>query len=343
MVSHCLCWDRPRGPRVPWPFTPSLCCPGVCRREELAHRLHEEQAAERAPPAAAPTAQAAAEVAAEFGAAGEAAPRDGGGSGGTGSAGRLRRHHVPPPAGPAAAAEPAVASDMPSVPSGEHTGAATRGGAGVGAAAHGFAAAVPADVAAELPATVPLPQARVRGVRWLSFASVHMQQVATLEASDMVLPALLLLQEVEAGLGLPTSAPTAQELQAGLQMDLGGGPGGGHEHLLQQLHQQHAAADAEGQAAIEAALVGSFGNRLAPEEQAALVAQVGASTRHCMGPLLGPRLARADTCFVLLQGGLASEASGQPRQAPAKAGQAPAAVAFDNETANLAGGRKPEE
>ena len=85
------------------------------------------------------------------------------------------------------------------------------------------------------------------------------------------------LQEVEAGLGLPTSAPTAQELQAGQQMGLEGGPGSGHARLLQQLRQQHAAADAEGQAAIEAALVGSFGNRLPPEELAALAAQARAT------------------------------------------------------------------
>ena len=138
-----------------------LCRPAASRREDLTHRLHEQQAAARAPPAAAPTAQAAAEAAAEFGAAGEAAPGEGtGGSGGGASGpGRLRRHHVPPPAGPAAAAEPAVAPNMPSVPSEERTGAATRGGAGMGAAAHGFAAAVPADVAAELGPTAPLPQA----------------------------------------------------------------------------------------------------------------------------------------------------------------------------------------
>lgn len=137
------------------------------RREDLAHRLSQEHAAERAPPAAAPTAKAAAEVAAEFGAAGgEAATagKEGGTAGGAqGRAGRLRRHHEPPPAGPAAAAEPAVSPDQPSVPSAERTAATTRGGAGVQVAAHGFAAQVPSDVLAELPAATAPPQARAQG------------------------------------------------------------------------------------------------------------------------------------------------------------------------------------
>ncbi len=131
----------------------------------MAHRVAQEQAAERAPPAAAPTTQAAAEVAAEFGATemdaaskgGEEAPAVGGAVGG---AGRLRRHHAPPPAGPAAAAEPAIGPDPPSVPSAERTAATTRGGAGVEAAAHGFAAEVPADLLEELPAVLEPPQAR---------------------------------------------------------------------------------------------------------------------------------------------------------------------------------------
>lgn len=132
------------------------------RREELAHRLSQEQAAERAPPAAAPTARAV-----EFGAAGEevaTAGKEGGSAGGAqGGAGRLRRHHEPPPAGPAAAAEPAVSPDQPSVPSGERTAATTRGGAGVQVAAHGFATQVRADVLAELAAATAPPQARAQG------------------------------------------------------------------------------------------------------------------------------------------------------------------------------------
>jgi CD2 antigen cytoplasmic tail-binding protein 2 len=161
------------------------------KREALAHRLAEEQAAERAPPAAAPTAQAAAEAAAEFGAAGEGTAGRGGeeapaGGSTQASPGRLLRHHDPPPAAPAAAAEPAAAPDQPSVPSGERTAATTRGGAGVQAAAHGFASQVPADVLAELLVPTAPPQG------------------------------------MEAGLGLPTSAPTAQELQAGQQLDVGG-------------------------------------------------------------------------------------------------------------------------
>lgn len=130
----------------------------------MAHRVAQEQDAERAPPAAAPTTQAAAEAAAELGATEmEAAGRGGeapAASGVGGGAGRLRRHHQPPPAGPAAAAEPAIGPDQPSVPSAERTAATTRGGAGVEAAARGFAAEVPADVLAELPAVLEPPQAR---------------------------------------------------------------------------------------------------------------------------------------------------------------------------------------
>lgn len=83
---------------------------------------------------------------------------------------------------------------------------------------------------------------------------------------------------MEAGLGLPTSAPTAQELQAGQQLDVGSTAGScatmvdaarssptDQEHVLAQLQQQQAGASPEVQAAIQAALHGSFGERRAEE------------------------------------------------------------------------------
>lgn len=114
------------------------------------------------------------------------------------------------------------------------------------------------------------------------------------------------MQEVEAGLGLPTSAPTVVDLKA-QQLELqGAGPGGNggeapsQEELLRQLHVRHAAAGPEGLVAMEAAVLGTFG--ALPTQQPAAGGEE-------------PRSAQAGT-------------------APQKG--APAAVAFDNEAANLA-------
>lgn len=91
------------------------------------------------------------------------------------------------------------------------------------------------------------------------------------------LPPWTLQQAMEAGLGLPTSAPTAQELQSGQQLEVGSTAGGSavadeggssltdQERVLAQLQQQQAAANSEGQAAIQAALHGSFGGPRAGE------------------------------------------------------------------------------
>lgn len=134
-------------------------------REELGQRLSAAQQAQRAPPAAAPPPHEAAAAAAEFGRPPQAAAAvegQGGGTvaGGLSSAGGGRRHHhVPPAASPAAAAEPPVSPDIPSMPSGERTAATTRGGAGVAAAAHGFAAELPRDVLEERPASLAPPKA----------------------------------------------------------------------------------------------------------------------------------------------------------------------------------------
>ncbi len=85
-----------------------------------------------------------------------------------------------------------------------------------------------------------------------------------------------------AGLGLPTSGPTAQELQAGQQLDMigspatdqAGSPAAGPEQVQAALQQQQAAATPDGRAAIQAALHGSFG-----EEQAA---EPGGQVRACV-------------------------------------------------------------
>lgn len=128
-------------------------------REDLIALL---EAAEKPPPAAAPSRAAATTIAAQFGnqsaggGSGEDAPA--GAAGAPGPGGRGRRHKAPPSAGPAAAAEPPIANDMPSVPSARRTGATTRGGAGVQAAALGFAAQVAADVSAEATVADPPPQ-----------------------------------------------------------------------------------------------------------------------------------------------------------------------------------------
>jgi hypothetical protein len=85
----------------------------------------------------------------------QAGQRDQGAEAGGQAAGAgRRRHHDPPEAAPAAAAEPPAARGQPSVPSGERTEAATRGGEGAGAAALGFAAELPKDVLEEQPPTV---------------------------------------------------------------------------------------------------------------------------------------------------------------------------------------------
>lgn len=266
-------------------------------------QLSKEQAAARAPPAAAPSPQADAEVAAQFGGgvAGEAEGEAEDERGPSTRAGRLRCHHAPPAAAPAAAAEPAVSPDKPSIPSSERTAATTRGGAGVGAAAHGFAAGVPSDVRAELAATTLPPG------------------------------------EVQAGLGGPTSAPTAEELQ-GQQQRGSGGVGSGSTSLgfqaaeearlatasfaegmaPEQLETAAAAVTAKAEVAIHAALFGSFDEGVPPAQPPAVAAAAAAGTGQVAEP---QRL----------------QQEGQPGAPAAATGpQEMKAVAYDNETANLA-------
>ena len=88
-------------------------------------------------------------------------------------------------------------------------------------------------------------------------------------------------QEVELGLGLPAAAPTALELDsqhreaaAAATGDAAAGSGDELERLrlVQQLRQHHAAAVPEAQAALEAALYGSFADRLPQGQEAAAAA-----------------------------------------------------------------------
>ncbi|KAL4447596.1 hypothetical protein ABPG75_004815 [Micractinium tetrahymenae] len=283
-------------------------------REQLAARL---EAAEKAPPAAAPSRGAAREVAAQFGGgSGEAAAVDAAGAPGPG--GRGRRHKVPPSAGPAAAAEPPVSADRPSVPSAERTAATTRGSAGVRAAALGFAAQVPADVAAEAATAAPPPQ------------------------------------EVELGLGQLTAAPTAVELQSKAHVAVAvpvasrgaGGSRAGREHFGGAG--EGVADDDQLEAAFQEGLAGrgraGSGGRGAgagvgapvPPSEAATVALLGevvqTDSRDEMAATLAGRLGSvqrlAQQEAAVLQGAPAGQQAAQGK---------PAAVAFDNEQANLAG------
>lgn len=141
-------------------------------REELVAQL---EGPEKAPAAAAPSHMAAAQVATQLGGAGSSGgkrPADET-AGAPGPGGRGRRHKAPPGAGPAAAAEPPVSPGMPSVPSAERTAATTRGGAGVQAAALGFAAQVPADAAAEAAVLAPPAQAREQGLALLGLTNIY--------------------------------------------------------------------------------------------------------------------------------------------------------------------------
>ena len=182
-------------------------------------------------------------------------------------------------------------------------------------------------------------------------------------------------QGMEAGLGLPTSAPTAQELRAGEQMHMGAagsasgevGPATGEAHVAELLQQQAAAATPEGQVAIRAALFGSFGGDGQAGGAEALVRAGPAGLAACAWlprrvwvAWLGGRLPTAILrCMEsqtairpfppLLQGAAEGQqaqqqqAQQQPPQMPADKAGAAAAVAFDNEAANLAGGGKAEE
>lgn len=144
-----------------------------------------------------------------------------------GPGGHGRRHRAPPTASPAAAAEPPISPDMPSVPSSQHTAATTRGGAGVQAAALGFAAQVPADVSAEAATLAPPVEARWHGPRHTRLLSSHAallwrKAAAALPYPSPVVPFPDWLNDnsdgrpaslqVEQGLGQPNSAPTAVEL-----------------------------------------------------------------------------------------------------------------------------------
>lgn len=204
-------------------------------REQLAEQLHREQAAERTSLAAVPPPAVTAAAAPEIGGGGEEAGLEEVEGGTPGGAGSVRRHRAPPPAAPAAAAEPAVSPDQPSVPVVERTVATTRGGAGVGAAAHGYAAAVPADLLEVLPSQRAPPH------------------------------------ELEAGLGLPASAPTAEELHHHQQQQQASSGGEPAADSAQQLRERRAAAPPEGQAAIDAALaeaaIAGGGAALAPAAQ----------------------------------------------------------------------------
>ncbi|EFN59969.1 hypothetical protein CHLNCDRAFT_133077 [Chlorella variabilis] len=288
-------------------------------REELGQRLSAAQQAQRAPPAAAPPPHEAAAAAAEFGRPPQAAAAvegQGGGTvaGGLSSAGGGRRHHhVPPAASPAAAAEPPVSPDIPSMPSGERTAATTRGGAGVAAAAHGFAAELPRDVLEERPASLAPPKATAA-------------------------------QEVELGLGLPAAAPTALELDsqhreaaAAATGDAAAGSGDELERLrlVQQLRQHHAAAVPEAQAALEAALYGSFADRLPQGQEAAAAAVLGYQAGEQLGR--GARTGEAQRAAAAASASLPGPASRVPGQA---AGGHTAASAAGN-VALLAGMVQP--
>ncbi|KAI7837589.1 hypothetical protein COHA_008602 [Chlorella ohadii] len=129
--------------------------------------------------------------------------------------------------------------------------------------------------------------------------------------------------EAAAELGATEMEAAAQELEAGQQLDMIGSPAtnqvgtspANHEQVLAALLQQQAAATPEGRAAIQAALHGSFGGWQAAEP-GGQAAQGSKPAQHAQ------------------QAQQAQQAQHVPQ------GKAGAAVAFDNEAANLAGGEE---
>ncbi|PSC75164.1 CD2-binding family [Micractinium conductrix] len=269
---------------------------------------------------------------------------------------RGRRHHrAPPSAAPATASEPSAAPDKPSVPSGERTAATTRGGEGPEAAAHGFAAElVKLDMPAELPLTTPPPSEVEMGLGMPAAAPTALElQRAAFSAPGQDVTAGAAPTAVGAPAerppGLPAGADLEQAeegqlldeaLEAAFWEALPRQPGGETAGAS-----GGAGADAGAAPAVREKPSAGAGGASGEPAEAAVAASAAGNVSLLAGlvqPAVG-RTGRQGEAGACLGGRLPSvervlaEQEVQAMHAkPADAAkQAPQAVAFDNETANL--------